>query len=55
MRGSEANAAAWVSAEEPAARVDGVEVDAEVDILGGQRRYVVMSFPTTKYMVWKRV
>lgn len=33
MRGSEANAAAWVSAEEPAARVDGVDVDAEVDIV----------------------
>lgn len=31
MRGSEANAAAWVSAEEPAARVDGVAVDIDVD------------------------
>lgn len=31
MRGSEANAAAWVSAEDPAARVDGVAVDIDVD------------------------
>lgn len=37
MRGSEANAAAWVSAEEPAARVDGVAVEAddEADIVAG--------------------
>ena len=33
MRGSEANAAAWAPAEEPAARVDGVEVEPEeVDV-----------------------